>query len=109
MKIFLKKSVVILNIFIQKQVFILKFQFQDLEMIKTHIRHLHILGLSILMSKISIKMIIIRGEKSTRQFMNLILEKLNYYLKHLFSNVKSIQMIHKTFHLKSRIILKPSL
>ena len=66
----LKKPEVNLMILIQNQVFILKYQLQDLYMMITHIRHLHILGLWILMPKRLIKMIRIQQGESIRQLMN---------------------------------------
>ena len=95
LKIFFKKPVVILKILMRKQVFIMKCNFLQLDMTKTHMRHLHILGLWILMSKIPIKMIRIHGGQLSRQFMNLILENLNYLLMRLLRTVKIIEMIHK--------------
>ena len=53
-----------------------------------------------------IKIIRINGGPSTRQFVNATLERLNYLSEHLSIFVKSIQMIHKTFQLISRIIKK---
>ena len=53
------------------------------------------------------KMIRIHGGPYTRQLMNLILERLNYFLKTFSVTVKNIQMNHKTFHIKGRRRLKP--
>ena len=55
LKGFLKRPVVILKIFMQKRMFILKCQLQDIEIIKTHIIHLNMLVLFIFTSKIPIK------------------------------------------------------
>ena len=88
LKIFLKKPVVILNISIQKQVLILKYQLQQLDMMKTHIIHIHIIGLWIFMSKISIKMIRIYGGQSASKWMNLILDILHYLLNRLLITIK---------------------
>ena len=104
MKRFLKKPVVILNIFIHNQVLILKCQFLVLEMTRTYMTTAYFRTMYIDV-KISIKVIRRHGGKSTRQLMNLTLERLNNFLKHLLSTVKSIQMRHITFHIKSRRIL----
>ena len=52
----------------------------------THIGHLHIIGLCIFISKISIKMIRRYGGKYTSQFINLIFNRLGYCLNHLLRN-----------------------
>ena len=46
------------------------------------------------------------GGQYTRQSMNHILEKLDYFLKSLLITVKIIQKFHIIFHLESRKILK---
>ena len=46
------------------------------------------------------------GVHSMRQPINHKLEKLNYFLKHFFNNVKIIQTFHRILHLKLRRILK---
>ena len=51
------------------------------------------------------KMIRIYGVPSTRQFMHLILERLNYFLKRF---LKRIRISHKAFHIISIIIFKIS-
>ena len=96
MKIFLKNPVLILKIRLWQQVTTLKFQLHELKMTKTHNNNLHILGFWIMMSRILIMIIIIHGGPSTRR---LIFERLKYFLKPFLINIKSIQMIHKTFHL----------
>ena len=106
LKMFLKNSVVILKILIQKQVFSLNFQMLVLYMIRTHIGHPHILVPWILMSKISTKMIIKHRIQSIRQLMNPILGRLNYLLNNLSITIKIIQMIHRTFHMKPKRRLK---
>ena len=57
-------------------------------MMKTHIIHIHIIGLWILMSKISIKMIRIYGGQSASKWMNLILDILHYLLNRLLITIK---------------------
>ena len=54
-----------------------------------------------------IKMIRIHGVPSTSQLMNLILERLNYFLKRFLGTVKSTQTIHRAFHMESRRRVKP--
>ena len=108
LKRILKKTFMILSIFMQKQLLILMCQLLVLEMIITHKESLNILGLWILMSKISIKMIRRHGGQFTRQLMNIILDRLNYFLKRLLVTVKGIRMSHRAFHIKSRRILKPN-
>ena len=107
LKILLKEPVVILKIWMQRQVLVLKCQFQELYMTKTHIIHLHMLGLWMFISKMLRIMIRTHGGISTREFINLILDRFNYFLNRFLRTVKIIQMSHKTFHLKSRGIFKP--
>ena len=96
-----------LKISMHKQVLILKCQLQQLEMMEKHIIQNSILLKRIYMSKILIKMIIIYGRPFMGKWVHLNFQGLNYLLKRFLINVKSIQMSHTTFHLKSRGILKP--
>ena len=106
-KIFFKNLVVILRILVHNQVLILKWQFLFLDMLITHIWHLNILVLWILLSKTSIKFIRRHGGQSKWQLMNLILDRLKYFLNFLLSTFKSIQMSHKHFsEIKKNIEIK---
>ena len=55
------------------------------------------------------KNIRIHEVKSTGQLMNLILERLNYFLNNLLRTFKITQMSYITLHMKSRRRLKPFL
>ena len=78
-------------------------------MMETHTRQHISLWQWIQMSKILINMIRIHGGLSMRQFMHLILERLNYFLKCFLITVKIIQMSNKIFHPKSRKMSKITL
>ena len=55
------------------------------------------------------KTIRVHGGPSTRQMINVTLERLDHFLEHLSIFVKSIQMSHNTFQLISRRIILISL
>ena len=99
----LNKQVEILRILMQKQVFILKHQFMFQEMTEATKGRLGISLQWIQMSQILMKAIRRHGEKSTRQLMNRMLDKLNYFLNSSFNTVKVIQTRHKIFHLRIKV------
>ena len=99
----LNKQVEILRILMQKQVFILKHQFMFQEMMEATKGRLGISLQWIQMSQVLMKAIRRHGEKSTRQLMNRMLDKLNYFLNSSFNTVKVIQTRHKIFHLRIKV------
>ena len=55
------------------------------------------------------KMIRRHGQQSTKQLMNITLEKLKYFLNNLLRTVRITQTSHRILYLEPREILKPSL